>query len=321
MTRTWKVDFTEEVARNQARSIPLAHMSIEIGHLYFEEFAGGPQVLARHFERVAPWVEAARQQCARSVPSGRPRVSSCFLIDDYFTRFSSPAEVLPQLLAAAAEHDVAIDYVARESACVTAGGVPLADLVLDRLVPDPAPGTTGLRPPTAVSGWLCNGQRSPNTAEGQAMTGVRQWRPPTENGAVHHSIFLDVELWNEDQDGGRRWSCPFLASVWQLLRLGLLRYKGEPVAVPVDVDRYPDDWERLPAVVRVNPAAQPFSAYRTFSVLGTRFLPIEHAVRTILQRFAVERTIADQVRTRSSAEHVPVGAEVCDQIEYLFTGY
>ena len=32
---------------------------------------------------------------------GRPRISTCFLVDDYFTRFSRPAELVPLLLAEA----------------------------------------------------------------------------------------------------------------------------------------------------------------------------------------------------------------------------
>src|SRR5690606_34192407 len=114
------------------------------------------------------------------------------------------------------------------------------------------------------------------------------WQPPLENAADRHSIFLDVQLWDE-ANGRRTWSCPFLAAVWQLLRLGMLRNMGERVAVPrTHDDGYPEDWDRLAPVVKLNPNAAPFSAYRTLSILSPRFLGIEHAVRTILSQVAVE---------------------------------
>jgi len=316
MSSTWTVDIRETVAQPRAEAVPFAHLSIELGHLYFEEFAAGPDALEGYFRRIAPWVEAATRILADKVPSHRPRVSTCFLIDDYFTRFSSPAEVLPQLIKAAEAHNLTIDYIARESACVAANDVPLAELMLSRMVSDPEPGSTGVRPPATVSGWLCNGQRTPQTVSGQAMSVNRGWQPPMENGALNHSIFLDVELWDE-VDGRRRWSCPYLAAVWQLMRLGLLRFDGASVVRPASLDRFPDEWDRLPPVVKVNAKAQPFSAYSTFSVLGSRFLSVEHAVRTILQQVDVERVVADQVRARSAAEGIEVQAEVWQRVEYL----
>jgi hypothetical protein len=319
MRNPWTVDIREAASQRRAESTPLSHLSIELGHLYFEEFAGGPEALGRYFERIRPWIEATTSILRQKVPSQRPRISTCFLVDDYFTRFSSPAEVLPQLIKAAESQNVTIDYIARESACAVADGVPLAELVLSRLVPDPQPGSTGVRPPVTVTGWLCNGQRSPEGTEGQAMSAAnRGWQPPAENGALNnHSIFLDVQLWDE-WAGKRRWSCPYLATIWQLLRLGLIRYDGASVANPVRVEQLPDEWDRLPAVVQVNPKAHAFSAYSNFSILGQRFLPVEHAVRTILQQVNIEQAVSDQVTSRSAAEGIPVPIELWERIEYLY---
>jgi hypothetical protein len=319
MRNPWTVDIREAVAQRRAESIPLSHLSIELGHLYFEEFRGGPEALARYFERIRPWIEATTSIVRQKVPSHRPRISTCFLIDDYFARFSSPAEVLPQLIKAAESQNVTIDYIARESACAVADGVPLAELVLSRLVPDPQPGSTGVRPPVTITGWLSNGQRSPVAAEVQAMSAVaRDWQPPAENGALNnHSIFLDVQLWDE-WNGKRRYSCPYLATIWQLLRLGLIRYDGTSVGTPVPVEQLPDEWDRLPAIVQVNPKAHAFSAYSTFSILGQRFLTVEHAVRTILQQVNIEQAVTDQVNTRSAGEGIAVPGELWERIEYLF---
>jgi hypothetical protein len=313
--------FREATAEPRVEGIPLAHLSVELGHLYMEDFAAGPDQLVRHFEHVAVWAQAAVQACTKALDGRKPRISTCFLIDDYFTRFSTPAKVVPELIRAARYSGLEIDYLARESACDVADGVPLASLVEGKLVADPPPDTNGSRPPTTETGWLCNGQRSPASAmpgAGEAMGAEQAWEPPEENAANRHSIFLDVELWDETR-GKRTWSCPFLAAVWQLLRLGMLRNMGEPVAVPRPCeDGFPQEWNRLPPVVKLNPNAAPFSAYRAVSVLAPRFLGIEHAVRTILSQVAVERAVADQIARRSEAEGLLLPAEAVGRIEYVF---
>lgn len=326
--------FREFTAERRVASVPLSHLSIELGHLYMEDFAAGPQHLRRYFQQVVPWVNAARQACAESLQSqpaqqnqygrqgrrARTRVSTCFLVDDYFTRFSSPAELAPMLVSAAREAGLEIDYLARESGCAHADGVELARLVEGRLVVDPPPNTNGSRPPATEVGWLCNGQRSPAGDAVEAMDAVRRWVPPIQNAARRHSVFLDVELWDES-NGRRVWSCAFLAAVWQLLRLGLLRHDGEGVAAARQWEgAFPDDWDEIPAVTQLNPAATPFSAYRTLSILSTRFLPIEHAVRTVLSQVAVDRDVLDQVTSRSRGEDVSLPLELVDRIDYVFAG-
>lgn len=322
-SRDIAVTFEESAARPSVESVPLSHLSIELGHLYMEEFAGGVERLRRHFARVAPWVAAARRAYAERHPSGRARVSTCFLIDDYFTRFSTPREVRRQLEEALEGTGLAIDYFAREAGCAEADDIPLAELVLEQLVSDPVPETTGDRPPTIETGWLCNGQRSPVSPvsrPGQAMSAGRPWQPPVQNAANRHSIFMDVELWDYPDDGERRWSCPFLAAVWQLMRLGLLRYEGEGVTNPYQLDDWPDNWDEMPAVVKLNPRAAPFSAYRTFSVLGSRFLPVEHAVRTILSQVSISPAVLDQIHTRSRNEHIDLPKDLVERVDYMFIG-
>jgi hypothetical protein len=286
-----------------------------------EDFAEGTARLEETFRLVAPWASVAREVCAGAVAPKTPRVSTCFLIDDYFTTFSSPREVVPMLVATAASAGLTIDYIARESACATAEKVPLAQLVTGRLVADPPPGSNGTRPVVQETGWLCNGLRSPRPAPDEAMQPEVAWRPPSENAANRHSIFVDIELWDE-HSGVRQWSCPFLAAVWQLLRLGLLRANGEAVLQPRDWDGvFPIEWSDLPPVTRLNPSAQPFTAYRTFSVLAPRFLAIEHAVRTILGQVAVERAVSREVAGRAEGERLRLPAAVVDRIEYAFAGH
>ncbi len=315
-----EVEFTEVAAHPRVESVSYAHLSIELGHLYMEDLQRGPAYLSRHFREIVPWVEAARRSCEGGLTGRTARISTCFLVDDYFTRLSPPHEVIPQLVDAASAAGLRIDYLARESACAQADDVPLAELVAGRLVAEPPPNTNGSRPPPHESGWLTNGERSPSDTAVEAMGALRPWTPPRETAANRHSIFMDVELW--DDDGGQRtWSCPFLAAVWQLLRLGLLRHDGRAVATPHRWSgEWPADWDRLPPVVALAPGSASFFAYRTFSVLAGRFLPVEHAVRTILGQVTVDGVAGRQAMERSAAEGVELPAEIVDRVEYVLTG-
>ena len=145
------------------------------------------------------------------------------------------------------------------------------------------------------------------------------WQPPRESARRRHSIFVDVELWDEE-DGHRTWSCPMLAAVWQLLRLGLLRDQGRPVSTPQDWTDplFPDSWDDLPPVTRLNPRATAFAAYTTLSVLSPRFLPVELAVRTILSQFACDRTILAEAANRAARDAMQLPAELVDRIRYVF---
>jgi hypothetical protein len=309
-----EVVFEQAGAARRIEAVPLAQLSIELGHLYLDDFRAGPQRLRDHFAQVAPWVQAARDAPGHGRGS---RISTCYLIDDYFSAFSSPDEVVPALVAAAQDAGLEIDYLARESACANADGTPLAAIVAGHLVADPPPGTTGSRPPAVVSGWLCNGTRSP-AGGGEAMSAPQSWYPPRQNAAERHSVFVDVELWDEDK-GQPTWSCAFLATVWQLLRLGLLRDDGRRVADPRPwTEPWPRQWADLPSVVRLTGRPAPFSAYRTLSILDIRFLPVELAVRTIVDQVAVDAVTNEQVLSRARDERIELPGEVADRLRYVF---
>lgn len=329
MTSTDSV-FREATAERRVASVPLSHLSIELGHLYMDDFAADMD-LQQHFAQIVPWVNAARQACAESLRNRkskhgqqnrepRTRISTCFLIDDYFTQFSSPAEIIPTLVSAARATGLEIDYLARESGCAYAEDVDLARLVEGRLVQDPPPSSNGSRPHATEVGWLSNGQRSPADNAAREAMEVQGWTPPVQNSARRHSIFVDVELWDES-NGHRTWSCPFLAAVWQLLRLGMLRHDGDSVALPQPWEgTFPDAWDKIPAVTQLNSTAAPFSAYRTLSILSARFLPVELAVRTILSQVAIDRDVLSQVTARSKGEGVELPLELVDRVGYVITG-
>ncbi|MFJ3671221.1 SCO2522 family protein [Streptomyces sp. NPDC090106] len=311
--------FRETTAQSRTAAVPLSHLSLELGHLYMEDLEGGPDRLRELFTRVRPWADAARADAAARTGGARPRVSTCFLVDDYFSRFSTPAELLPLILDAAGDAGLVIDYLARESACAVADKIPLAQSVAGRLVESPPPGSYGARPPVTESGWLANGQRTPS-GRSQAMRRTAPWQPPSETAARRHSVFLDVELWDDDKNGNRTWSCPLLAAVWQLARLGLLRNEGEPVLSPRPANPlgHPGSWDELPPLTQLNPAAAPFSAYRTCSVLPARFLPVEHAVRIILDQTDVDTGAVEQIATRARAEGLTPPDSVADRVSYVF---
>ncbi|GLW32468.1 SCO2522 family protein [Actinoplanes regularis] len=314
--------YEERSAQPRVEQLPLAHLSIELGHLYKEDFAGGIEQFRRHFLQVRPYVAAARERLADVLgPKRTPRVSTCFMIDDYFDTFDDPpAAVIGELVQAAGENDLTIDYIAREAGCARAGEVSPAELILDRLVADPPAGTDGVWPPPQESGWLTNGDRPPGTSSRPAMSSNTGWRPPVENARNRHSIFVAVEIFSE-QDGGRLWSCPYLAAVWQLMRLGMLRHHGRPVAPPRQAtDDLLASWAEMPAVLQLNAAAEPFTAYRTHSVLARRFLNIETAVGIVLSQVAVDEEVRLQVAKRAAGEGFALPEELVERIAYVFDG-
>ncbi|GAA3301673.1 hypothetical protein Dvina_05645 [Dactylosporangium vinaceum] len=316
------VEYREPDRRPRTVSLPLSHVSIEVGHLYAEDFRGRGNRVEEHLAQVAPWVHQARAACEARLPKGvRPRISTCFLINDHLPGMPGPRETIERLQKAAADNGLTIDYLARESNCAVADGIPLAELVLSYLVSDPPPATTGGRPPVVEAGWLCNGQRTPGSVA-PAMHEPSSWEAPRENNPTGHSIFVDVELWSRDQHGSKVYSCAFLASVWQLLRLGLLRHNGEPAVRPRGQDRdedWPEEWEHLPGVLQLNERAWPFAAYRTNTVLREHFLSVEvAAVRTILSQVSPDPAVLDELAARSRHEGVPVPEQLIKRMGYVF---
>ncbi|MDX3576815.1 MULTISPECIES: SCO2522 family protein [unclassified Streptomyces] len=317
--------FRETGADPRTESVPFSHLSLELGHLYMEDFLEGPDRLRRHFRTVRPWAEAARAGVGPLPADRRPRISTCFLIDDYFSRLSTPAALIPPLVESAAEAGLTIDYLALESGCASPGPgrqdrAALAESVLHRLVESPPPGSQGFRPPVSRTGWLSNGSRAPARRTSAALDPTGSvWQPPSETGARGHSVFLDVELWNGPEEE-RTWSCAFLASVWQLVRLGLLRDRGRAVLTPTPWDgrEFPAEWDALPPLLRLNPRAAPFTAYATCSVLPARFLAVEHAVRVILEQVLVDADALGQVAERSAAEGFAMHPEPVERTSYMF---
>ncbi|MBF6329629.1 SCO2522 family protein [Nocardia transvalensis] len=325
--------YSEATEQPWIATVPMSHLSIEVGHFYLNDITADLDHVRAEFRRIVPLVSAFVDSARIRFGAGA-RVSTCYLLDDYFQPDTDAAEVLGRLLRAADEAGLSIDYLARESGCwqispfvdgVPLGEpIPVAEMVAARIVAEPAPPDTGSRPPTAESGWLCNGRRSSVEEPAQAMRG-RMYRPPEEFGRREHSIFLDVQLWSTHVTDGRtvtRWSCPFLAAVWHLLRLGMLRYHGASVVDPHPWrpgEPWPRRWQDVPPVVQLNPDAAPFAAYQALSMLPKRYIAIEHAVRVILDHLDLDDDVVAQIIACGAADEVPVAVprKVGERLSHL----
>ncbi|GAB3649787.1 SCO2522 family protein [Glycomyces tarimensis] len=330
------MSYSETSAKQRTERFGMSHLSIEVGHLYADDLAAGPDALRAEMASAAAWVHGTTEALARRLGGRTPRVSTCYLVDDYFhDDLPAPDKLIATVGEAAAEAGLRIDYLARESGCARMGELDLAALVAGRIVSEPPPGTNGSRPPVSRSGWLCNGVPTPQRPR-VAMSAPDTWRPPSQNSAREHSIFLDVELWNETERG-RRWSCPMLAAVWQLMRLGVLRDRGRRIGVPVPVDevvgaershepgsgapgRLPEEWTAMPPIIQLGAEAFPFPAYRTVSVLAGDYLEVEHAVRVICSCVRPDPGAYEAITKAAARERVDLPAELVDRLSYIFQG-
>lgn len=345
--------YSEESERIRVEQLPMSHLSIEVGHFLMTDLVRDDDRVLAQFRRSASLV-AAFTELARMEHGADARVSTCLLIDDYPGNDKKKAakydsvrdEVLGRIMRCAETCGLTIDYLAREAACgamplpAANGGdgvtwIPLAEMIAARIVEEPAVSFNGSRDPARKSGWLCNGERAAAADEpAQAM------RPapdlfPKEYGGRDHSIFLDVEMW---EPGGvakngdaipPNWSCAFLAAIWQLLRLGMLRHKGGPAARPQSsspetllnaATTLPQkSWEHLPGMVRLNDKAKPFAAYRALSILPHRYVGVEHAVRVILDHVDVDSEIVEQLVESGLRElvQITVPRSVSDRLSYV----
>jgi hypothetical protein len=304
--------YRESAAERSAPSVGLSHVSLELGHLYMEDLqvADSESRLAEYFSSVSLWVKAIESMGRWGTTN--PRISTCFLIDDYFSRLDEPGVIINKVVRAASKSGLQIDYIARESSCAEFGATHLAQQVFDSIVPEALPGANGSRPTVKESGWLANGRRSYDPAAAPAMTD-EAWRSPEQTAANRHSIFMDVQIRDD------LWSCSFLASVWQLLRLGLLRPDEQKLTKPEKVSGdYPTDWSELPPVIKLTDTKNAFCAYRSFSILPTRFMEVEMAARTVLHQVGVDPLIMEDLNERALKESIALPPDILDRIDYAF---
>lgn|GEM_PF-777353 len=339
----------EPVAPASADPADFSHLSIDLGRFTVAEIAGDRDLVRRRCVRAAHWLDGART----SADSGESplRSSTCVLLDDYPSPDTDPATVFGTLLAVTEQTGLPVDYVARTAGlagpAVVASGADeegTVPLVAARLVEEPAPGADGTRPPLPASGWLCNGRRSPDPYAAEAMR-TRSWAPPHEYAAAGHSIFLDVEVWRDEIPGGaepysgsvfrggigggdedgagisRLWSPAILAASWLLLRLGQLHGIAPRAVAPVPHQAktgWPRTWDEVPTVFKINAEASPLAAYRALSIAPRADLGLEHAVRLLLDAFAVDPDAAARVESRAADEGLALEPGISDRLSAIF---
>lgn len=244
----------------------MADLSIEVGHFYADTIAQGPEALAERFAAVGHFA---------AVAAGERSYSTAFMIDDYHNRSdASPGEIIPAILEGADRAGLRIDYVAREAACL-----PLATSLLNMLVERVGEGAP------EQQGWM------PSRTPGQFFGPRSEICKRLEDNAHLCSTGVDIEIWSTEGKKGKQrtlWACPFLASVWQALRLRALHdpaFEHPYVAAEGSVDwsQFGEKWDDLPPLTQLNPTAAPFNARRTFSILPAQFIPVEIAVQSILR--------------------------------------
>ena len=75
---------------------------------------------------------------------------------------------------------------------------------------------------------------------------------------------------------------------------------------------------RVAGVVQLNPAAAPFCAYRTFSILNSRYMPVELAARAILGQVPIDPAVLAKLLERAAAEGIALSKQTVDRTEYMF---
>jgi hypothetical protein len=300
-----------EASTSKDAAIDFSDLSIEVGHVEPNSFRRGVEHLENHLRRVTPWLGLART--AWVSPDSEARTSTCFLVDDYTAPIPPPSEVIPKLLKAAARCGVGIDYLVHESAYAGPDALSLARYIESRMADGDSRAAGAADPSLSTSAWLADGERrpSPLAADAPAADDSEQIEPS-------NSIFMDVRLWRGNTVG-REWSCSFLAAVWQLARLGLAEDASTPDETPWE-ERSQSPWNELPSVIKLNRDAAPFHAYRTISVLESRYLPIEAAVRIILKKVSDDPEILKRIAAHGSRDGVRPAVKLTDRINYVFVG-
>jgi hypothetical protein len=288
-------------------TLEMAHLSVEIAHVYLGELTEQAvnKAINAAIDRVGPVVDRLTKDRGRAV-------STCVLIDDYFeSKGPTPQEAVEIFKNAAARLGFRLDWIAFEADCAAA-----ADYFFDNLYPQPRFGESshgGLygepnRLSRSGQSWISNGDptRETKTPRSRRFLGREaKYLSGKVRPEIATSIALDVEIakaGSQSDDSALMWSCPFLAACWQLIRLGCWREPSGGMLAP----------KRLLAVSDRPP---PFFARRTLSHLPSRYLRVEHAVQVILAQLAIDD------RARREIDPHAEGFEIREYIEYAFGGY
>jgi len=239
-------------------SIPFterAGLSVEAGHFYANAFSSNAEPpLAVRLERVKIWADAAELRLKQETGE---EASTVHLIDDYSCNFK-PQRIIRQIIDAAKQSKLRVDYLAREGACV-----PLAGIVLDQLAT-----TEVFAKGESVAHWFDSTLEAARAGDAEGGR-LRFW------GEIYYKY------------AENEWACAHLAAVLQLLRLGVLHYPDfdKPFLLK-NKDELPAwrKWDEVPGLIQLNPDAAPFQARETFSILPKAYIGVETLVKKIIAR-------------------------------------
>jgi hypothetical protein len=72
-------------------------------------------------------------------------------------------------------------------------------------------------------------------------------------------------------------------------------------------------------VIRLAERAQPFYAFRTLTILETRFAQVEAAVRLILSQVAVDPVVGAQTQQQAAAQSVDLPDDIVRRVSHVFS--
>ncbi len=264
----------------------VADLSLEFGHFYLRDADSAS--IEREARQEAGWVRPLLE----AQESEGNTVSTVVMIDDYFLADDERGDLQDKghaIVEAFEAEGVRVDRLVRESQCAETVHQLERSYFIPRLdAADSAMVGTERVPDTPARRWLDNGEPGAQVVATQTSTeNVTTWGNPLEQSGSRaapprrppprprapHSIHLEAELWSGDPRV-RVWSCPILAAWWQLIRLGLARDDAD---ARIDLAFGPG----------LHEDASPLAAKRTLTVLCPEFLPVEAAVRAILERVVI----------------------------------
>jgi hypothetical protein len=98
-----------------------------------------------------------------------------------------------------------------------------------------------------------------------------------------------------------------------------LRKDGVPALEVTDFDgEWKSEWSQFPDIMRVNPSASPFYAYESMNIKPQNFLPIETAVRTIIDHFVFQQDVMAKLDQRAQRENIVMPDVISQRMSHHF---
>lgn len=301
----------DSYSRQSQQTATFAHVSIEIGHFMGDSLRKSKQ-LGQRLRKLKPWVDAAiKSYGQRREP--KFSYSTCLLLDDYSIEMpGTPETIIPKITEAYSRVDLPIDYLVRESSL---SGEP-AERLLNMASGLATEDLWATKSPFSGTGantlWFKVGS---DAERGDSDTGtLSQYSFPDK-----HPIEMLVAA--ATQTGKKsNWTCAALATVWQLLRLGLLSSNDNTLKPhPLDqLKKLPDEWDDVPGVLQLTHSPAPIAAFRTLSILPPMYLQVEGAVLSILERLILDNELQELAGMVAGRNGVTLPRRITDRVSYVF---